>query len=112
MPLKPEIGIEDFDKIDLRVVRVISAEIFKGTDKLLKLQVDLGNEKRQILSGLQQHIKPENLVDKKVIIVANLASRKMKGELSQGMILAVENSDGKLVPVFTDASLPEGSVAK
>ena len=111
-PIKPEITIDDFDKIDLRVVKVLAAEIFKGTDKLLKLQVDLGVEKRQILAGLQQHVKPETLLGKKVVIVANLAPRKMKGELSQGMVLAIENAEGKLIPLFADEKAPEGSVAK
>jgi len=111
-PIKPEITIDDFDKIDLRVVKVLEAEVFKGTDKLLKLKVDLGIEKRQILAGLQQHVRPEELLGKKVVIVANLAPRKMKGEISQGMVLAIENAEGKLIPLFANEVASEGSVAK
>ncbi|MCA0447411.1 MAG: methionine--tRNA ligase [Bacteroidetes bacterium] len=111
-PLKPEISIDDFNKIDLRTATVLEAEVFKGTDKLLKLQVDLGSEKRQVLAGLQQHVKPEDLIGKKVILVANLAPRKMKGEESKGMVLAIEDSNGHLIPVFTPDSVLPGSTVR
>lgn len=111
-PLKTEITIDDFNKIDLRTATVLEAEVFKGTDKLLKLQVDLGSEKRQVLAGLQQHIKPEDLIGKKVILVANLAPRKMKGEESKGMVLAIEDQNGHLIPVFTPDQVMPGSTVR
>lgn len=110
--LKPEITIDDFNKIDLRTATVLEAEVFKGTDKLLKLQVDLGDEKRQVLAGLQQHIKPEELVGKTIILVANLAPRKMKGEESKGMVLAIEDQNGKLIPVFASDSVFPGATVR
>lgn len=105
-PQKPEITIDQFNAVDLRAGKVVAAEVFKGTDKLLKLQVDLGYETRQVLAGLQQHVSAESLIGKQVIIVANLAPRVMRGESSKGMVLAIENEKGKLVPVF----LPEDGV--
>ena len=83
-----EIAIDDFMKIDLRVAEVIQAEPIKKADKLLKLQLDLGYEKRQVVSGIAQYYKPEELVGRKVICITNLKPVKLRGELSQGMILA------------------------
>ncbi len=93
-----EIGIDDFMKVDLRVAEVIQAEPIKKADKLLKLQLDLGYEKRQVVSGIAQYYKPEELVGRKVICITNLKPVKLRGELSQGMILAGSN-DGVLVYV-------------
>lgn len=112
IPIKPEISIDDFNKIDLRTALVLKAEVFKGTDKLLKLQIKVGTEERQILAGLQQHLKPEFLVGKQVVIVANLAPRKMKGELSQGMVLAIEGQDGSLIPLIANENSLPGSLVK
>lgn len=109
-PLKPEITIEDFEKVDLRVVKVISCEAVKGAKKLLKLKVDLAGEERQIISGVAQHYKPEELVGKFVIIVANLKPVTLRGELSQGMIIAAANEDqSKLLAVTILGELPTGS---
>ncbi len=104
LPPKPEITIDDFAKIDLRVATILSAEKVEKADKLLKLELDLGYEKRTVLSGIAQHFKPEEIVGKQVTVVANLAPRKMKGIESKGMILMAQNLDGGLVfasPVTT-----------
>ena len=92
-PIKEEITIDDFDKIDLRVVKVLECEPVKKAKKLLKLKVDLGGEERQVISGIAQYYKPEELVGKYVVLVANLKPVKLRGELSQGMILAAAPSD-------------------
>lgn len=90
--IKPTIKYDDFAKIDVRVVKILSADYIEGSEKLLKLEVELGTEKRQILSGIKQWYLPQDLVGKKVLIVANLEPRKMMGLESQGMILAVEST--------------------
>lgn len=106
-----EIGIDDFMKIDLRVAEVVQAEPIKKADKLLKLQLDLGYEKRQVVSGIAQYYKPEELVGRKVICITNLKPVKLRGELSQGMILA-GSKDGQLSLATVDQSLPNGSKVK
>jgi tRNA-binding protein len=82
------IGIDDFRRVDLRVAKVIEAAKVEGSKKLIKLVVDLGAEKRQIIAGLAEYYKPEDLVGKYVVVVANLQPKKMMGLESQGMILA------------------------
>ena len=106
-----EISIDDFMKVELRVAQVIEAEPVKKADKLLKLQLDLGYEKRQVVSGIAQYYKPEELVGRKVICVTNLKPVKLRGELSQGMILA-GSEDGKLALASVDESLPNGAKVK
>jgi methionyl-tRNA synthetase len=101
LKLKDEITIEEFNKIDLRVVKVIACESIKGAKKLLKLKVDLDGEIRQVVSGIANFYKPEELVGKKIILVANLKPAKLRGELSQGMILAVADKDEKNLSVIT-----------
>lgn len=109
-PLKPEVTIDDFDKLDLRVVKVLSCEPIKGAKKLLKLKVDLAGEERQVVSGIAQYYKPEELVGKYVILVANLKPVKLRGELSQGMILAAStDDDSKLFTASIPGDLPTGS---
>ena len=93
---KAEIVYDDFAKLELKAATVTACEKVEKADKLLKLEVDLGTEKRTIVSGIAQHYKPEEMVGKQVIVVTNLAPRKMKGIESQGMILTAEDSDGKL----------------
>lgn len=106
-----EITIDDFMKVDLRVAEVLHVEPVKKADRLLKIQLDLGYEKRQVVSGIAKHYKPEELVGKKVICVVNLKPVKLRGELSQGMILA--GSQGDLLSVATvDSDLPNGSRVK
>lgn len=102
--LKPTIEFDDFAKIDLRVGTIIEAQKVKGADKLLQLEIDLGHEKRTILSGIAMHYSPEEVVGKKVSVVANLAPRKMRGIESQGMILMAEDKDGKLRFVESDSN--------
>jgi|YNPBryunderm2012_1023409.scaffolds.fasta_scaffold00465_11 methionyl-tRNA synthetase len=95
-PLKPQITIEDFEKIDLRVGTVLASERVPKADKLLKLTVKLGEEERTILSGIAEHYTPEEMVGKNIVVVANLAPRKIRGIESHGMLLAVEDAQGKL----------------
>jgi len=94
--LKASIQFDDFAKIDLKVATILSAEKVEKADKLLKLEVDLGFEKRTIVSGIALHFKPEEIVGKQVVVVANLAPRKMRGIESNGMILMAEDANGKL----------------
>lgn len=110
--LKPHITYEDFDKLDLRVGKVIDAEKVPKADKLLKLTVDLGFEKRIILSGIAEYYKPEELVGKLVTVVANLAPRKIRGIESQGMLLMAGNDFGKLFSVGPEKDIEPGSIVK
>ena len=91
------ISIEDFAKIDLRVATVDQAEIVEGSEKLIRLHIALGDEKRIILAGLKQYYTPEQLLGKQIIIVANLQPRQMMGEESQGMLLAARGVDGPVI---------------
>ena len=112
-PLKEEITIEDFEKVDLRVVKVLACEPVKGAKKLLKLKVDLAGEERQVISGIAQYYKPEDLVGKYVVLVANLKPAKLRGEISQGMILAAAtDDDSKLFTVSIPEDLPTGSIVR
>jgi methionyl-tRNA synthetase len=106
---KPEIQYDDFAKLDLRIGTITHAEKVEKADKLLKLQVNMGSQIRTIVSGIAQHFKPEDLVDKQVIVVANLAPRKMRGIESQGMILTAEQEDGKLILVNPNTLAENGS---
>jgi len=109
---KPEVVFDDFMKLDLRVGEIVKADKMKKADKLLQLQVDLGNHKRQIISGIAKHYTPSDLIGKKVICVTNLKPVKLRGEMSEGMILSGEDKDGNLSLAQTDQSLPNGSVVK
>lgn len=108
--LKEMATFEDFMKIDLRSAEVLTAEPVPKSDKLLKLEVDIGLEKRTVLAGVAQQYQPEELIGKKVCVVANLKPRKMMGIKSQGMVLMAEDSDENLYPITTDA--PVGSIIK
>jgi methionyl-tRNA synthetase len=107
--LKSQIQYDDFTKLDLKVATITAAEKVAKADKLLKLEVDLGFEKRTIVSGIALHFKPEDIIGKQAIVVANLAPRKMKGIESNGMILMAEDKDGKLKFVSPDAITANGS---
>ena len=98
-------------KVDLRVATVIGCERIPKADKLLKLQLDLGYEQRQVVSGIAEHYEPEALIGEKVIVVANLKPVKLRGELSQGMILAGQ-SDGVLKITSVDPALENGAKVK
>ncbi|MFJ5792785.1 methionine--tRNA ligase [Lysinibacillus sp. NPDC093197] len=111
VPEIPEISIDDFMKVDLRVATVTACEQVPKADKLLKLQVDLGYEQRQVVSGIAKYYSAEELVGQKVIVVANLKPVKLRGELSQGMILAGEK-DGILKLASVDPKLENGAKVK
>lgn len=111
IPEVEEITIDDFMKVDLRVAQVVEAEPIKKADKLLKLQLDLGFERRQVVSGIAQFYKPEDLVGQRVICVTNLKPVKLRGELSQGMILAGQK-DGIMSLATVSDSLPLGAKVK
>ena len=98
-------------KVDLRVAEVMKAEPVKKADKLLKLQLNLGYETRQVVSGIAQYYKPEDLVGQRVICVTNLKPVKLRGEFSQGMILAGEEN-GVLSLASIDQNLPNGTKIK
>lgn len=106
---KEEITIDDFDKLELRVAKVIKAEKHPKADRLLVLQLQVGQETRQVVSGIAQHYKPEDMVGKSIILVANLKPVKLRGVESQGMILAASN-DKKLVLGILDGDIPTGTL--
>ncbi|MBZ9684938.1 methionine--tRNA ligase [Clostridium estertheticum] len=111
--VKEEITIEDFEKIDMRVVKVLECEPMKKSKKLLKLKVDLGGEIRQVISGIAQNYKPEELIGKYVVLVANLKPVTLRGELSQGMIIAAASQDdSKLFAISIPGELPTGSTVR
>ena len=104
---KEIITIDDFDKVDLRVAKVLEAEAVEKSDKLLKLKVSLGNEERQIVAGIQKYYEPSELIGKKLVVVANLKPVKLRGIESQGMVIAA--GDGDVVKVlFVDDAIAEG----
>jgi len=102
------ITIEDFDKIQLKVAEVIEAQLHPKADKLLVLQVKIGEEVRQIVSGIRKYYSPEDLIGKKVVVIANLKPVKLRGVESNGMILAAEK-DGKLTLVSTLEDIESGA---
>ena len=99
--LAETITFDQFTPLDLRAGRIVAADVHPKADKLLRFDVDLGFETRQILSGVREHLAPDDLVGETVVVVANLAPRTIRGLESQGMILFAENRDGALVPVTT-----------
>jgi methionyl-tRNA synthetase len=109
LSVKPTIQYDDFAKLDLRVGKIVSAEKVEKADKLLKLEIDLGFEKRTVVSGIALHFSAEEIVGKQVVVVANLAPRKMRGIESNGMILMAENNAGKLIFVNPDEDTNAGS---
>jgi len=102
-PVGDTIVYDDFAKLDLRVGQILVAEKVPKSDRLLRCEVDMGFEQRQILAGVAEHFTPEELIGKKVVVVANLAPRKMMGLESQGMILMAENREGVLAPIGTES---------
>lgn len=106
---KPEIVYDDFSKLDLRVAEITHAEKMKKADKLLKIQVDIAGKSRQIISGIAAYYAPEELIGKKVICVINLKPVKLRGEMSEGMILSGEGLDGGLSLATVEGNLPSGS---
>ncbi len=102
------ISIEQFKEIDLRVARITAAERVEGTDKLLKLQLDLGDEQRQIVSGIAEKYAPEDIVGREIIVVYNLEPKSLKGVESQGMLLAA-SGDGFISLLAPDQEVPPGT---
>jgi methionyl-tRNA synthetase len=111
-PGKSVITIDDFEKVDLRVARIVEAEKLSKSDKLLKLQIDFGSERRQIIAGIANHYNPEDLIGKLVVVVANLQPAKLMGQESQGMVLAAADDAGKLTLVTVQTDISPGSVVK
>jgi methionyl-tRNA synthetase len=112
-PAAPQhITIDDFSKVELRVAQIMVAERVPKADKLLRLEVDLGHEKRQILAGIAEHYEPEKLIGRKIVIVANLAPRKMRGLESNGMLLAASLEDGAPVLAGFLEEVPLGARLK
>ncbi len=104
------INYDDFAKLDLRVATVVECKAHANADKLLVLQVDLGGEVRQICAGLRQHYQPEQLVGRQIIVVANLAPRQMRGEMSNGMLLAASDPQtGKVIVMAPAETVSAGS---
>ncbi len=102
------IGIEDFLKLDLRLAKILSAEKVEGSDKLIKLKVSLGEEERTLVAGIAKHYTPDELIGKKIIMLANLKPRKLFGIESQGMVLAV--SDGESMSLLIpEKDIKEGA---
>lgn len=110
-PQKPQITIDDFDRVDLRVALVKNVEKIKGADRLLKVELDLGSETRTVVAGIAQHYTPDSLVGKRVVIVANLAPVKLRGVTSSGMILAASEGDD-LGVLTVEREIPPGATVK
>lgn len=101
VPASDTITFDDFAKIKLRVAKVVEAARHPNADKLLVLQLDVGGERRQICAGIVGHYTPEEMVGKNIVVVANLAPRMMRGQVSQGMLLAASNADHTQVIVLS-----------
>ena len=106
---REEVSIEEFTRSDLRAGKILAAESVQGSDKLIKAEVDLGSEKRTVFSGIKSWYKPEDLVGKTVVVVANLKPRKMRFGVSQGMILAAADGTGRVRVCELDSSIPAGT---
>lgn len=111
-PTVSEITIEDFAKVQLRVGRILEAEPLEGSDKLLKLQVMIGEEKRQVVAGIRRAYQPIDLIGRQVVVVANLKPAKLRGADSQGMLLAAVDADGNAILLQPDREAPEGSTVR
>jgi methionyl-tRNA synthetase len=110
--LQDTVSFEDFSKMDIRTGTILSAEKVKKTKKLLKLTVDLGFEERTVVSGIAEFFKPENIIGQQVLVLANLAPRKLRGIESQGMILMAKNEEGVLDFVSPGKGMGNGFVVK
>jgi methionyl-tRNA synthetase len=106
---KPEITIDDFAKVELRTATVTAAEKVEKADKLLKLTLSLGSETRQVVSGIAQYYAHEEMVGKRVVLVANLKPAKLRGIMSEGMILCAEDSEGNLKLITPEGDMPDGA---
>jgi methionyl-tRNA synthetase len=105
------ISFEEFQKIELKVAKIIEAEKIEKSEKLLKLIVDLGDERRQLIAGIAKYYKPEDLIGKEIVVVANLEPKKLLGIESQGMLLAA-NVNGEPVILIPEKEVPPGTKVK
>lgn len=110
MENKEIIKFSDFSKLDIRIGKILSAEKIEGADKLLKLEIDFGGEKRQVVAGLAEFFEAENLIGKEVPVIVNLEPRKLKGLESQGMILVVDEE--KPVLLVPEKEVKPGSIVR
>ena len=111
-PAKPEITIDEFDKVELKVGEVIACEPVPKANKLLVSKIKIGDEVRQIVSGIAAYYKPEEFVGKKVVVVTNLKPVKLRGILSEGMVLCASDDEGKLVAVGPLGEMVSGAIVK
>ncbi len=105
---EPKISIDDFFKVQLRVAQVLEVEKIENADKLLKLKIDLGDEQRQLVAGIAKAYTPEQLIGKRIIVVANLKPAKLRGVVSEGMLLAAD-LDGRPIVASFDDPVPAGT---
>jgi methionyl-tRNA synthetase len=110
--MSEKISIEEFGRLDLRVAKVLEAEAIPGATRLLKLIVDLGSEKRQLVAGIAEAYQPESLVGRTIIVVANLKPARLRGVESDGMLLAATPPGGKPILAMFDESVPPGTPVK
>ncbi len=106
-----QITFEDFKKLDIRIGTIISAEKVEGTDKLLKLEIDIGSQKRQLVAGIAQFYSVEQLIDKQIPVIVNLEPKQFRGVESQGMMLAAD-MNGKPVLLHPSEKIPPGIIVK
>ena len=106
------IAYEEFAKVELRVARVLEARAHPNADKLMLLQIDVGDEKKQIVAGIRQHYTPEQLVGKKIVVVNNLAPAMLRGEASQGMLLAATSGERVVLLTVDDPECVVGAKIK
>jgi len=107
--MEKTISLDDFKKLDLRIAKIIKAEKVEGSDKLLKLEIDLGYEQRQILAGIAQFYEPQKLIGQEIIVLANLQPRVIRGLESRGMLLAAIDTDATIAILKPDKELTPGS---
>ena len=106
-----QITIDDFMKVELKVAKILEVSEIEGADRLLKLRVDLGAEQRQLVAGIKKSYAPDELVGRHIVVVSNLKPAKLRGEESQGMLLAAQTDDGPALVSF-DKDVPLGAVVK
>jgi methionyl-tRNA synthetase len=105
----PYVTIDDFSKLDLRIAKVTAAEAVEGSDKLLKLTLDLGGETRTVFSGIRKSYTPESMVGRSVVMIANLAPRKMRFGVSEGMVLCASGEDDRVYLLSADDGVAGGT---
>lgn len=111
MEIKPLITYDDFAKLDLRIAKILEAEKIENSEKLIKLQIEVGEEKRQIVAGIGKAYSPEDLIDKQIVILANLEPKDLMGETSHGMLLAA-SIDGQPILLKPEREVETGSIIK